>query len=56
MGVRAGVFNVTNHANYGCFDGFIAPLTDPAPNAHFGKPDCIVTQTRRLQVGTTFGF
>jgi hypothetical protein len=56
LGVRAGVFNVTNHANYGCFDGFIAPLTDPGPNKNFGKPGCTVTQPRLLQVGATVGF
>ena len=55
-GVRAGVFNITNHDNFGCFDGFIAPLTDPQPNPNFGKPDCLITQPRRLQVGLMVGF
>ena len=56
VGARAGVFNVTNHNNYGCFDGFIAPLTDPHPNANFGTPGCLVTQPRRFQFGVQMGF
>jgi len=56
LGARAGVFNVTNHKNYGCYDGFIAPKTDPAPNPNFGTPSCLVTQPRRLQVGLNVGF
>ena len=56
VGVRAGVFNVTNHDNFGCYDGFIAPLTDPQPNANFGTPGCLVTQPRRFQFGLQVGF
>lgn len=56
VGVSAELFNAFNHHNYGCFDGFIAPLTDPAPNAHFGKPGCIVTDGRRTQFGVNVGF
>jgi len=50
LGVQASVFNVTNHNNYGCFDGFIAPANDP-PNQNFGTPDCLITQPRRFQFG-----
>jgi hypothetical protein len=56
VGARAGVFNVTNHNNYGCFDGFIAPLTDAHPNANFGTPGCLITQPRRFQFGLQVGF
>jgi hypothetical protein len=56
LGARVGLFNVTNHNNYGCYDGFIAPNTDPAPNANFGTPGCLITQPRRLQVGVAVGF
>jgi hypothetical protein len=56
LGVQGGLFNVTNHKNYGCYDGFIAPKTDPAPNPNFGTPGCLVTQPRRLQVGLNVGF
>lgn len=52
FGVRAGVFNVTNHKNFGCYEGFIPPEGNP----NFGTPDCLVTQPRRLQVGLTVGF
>ena len=54
FGVVAEVFNLTNHHNYGCFDGFIAKL--PEINAHFGKPGCIVTDGRRAQFGVNVGF
>ena len=43
-----------NHNNYGCYDGFIPPLTDP-PNPNFGKPDCLITQPRRFQFGVGVG-
>ena len=55
VGVRASAFNVTNHNNYGCFDGFIPPSGDP-PNQNFGKPDCLITQPRRFQFGLQVGF
>jgi Carboxypeptidase regulatory-like domain len=55
VGVRASAFNITNHNNYGCFDGFIPPANDP-PNQNFGTPDCLVTQPRRFQFGLQVGF
>jgi hypothetical protein len=55
VGARAGVFNVTNHNNYGCYDGFIAPASG-APNPTFGQPDCLITQPRRFQFGMQVGF
>ena len=56
VGVRGQVFNVTNHHNYGCFDGFIKASNDPPPNPNFGTPDCLITQPRRFQFGVTMGF
>jgi outer membrane receptor protein involved in Fe transport len=56
LGVQGGLFNVTNHKNFGCYDGFIAPKTDPSPNPNFGTPSCLITQPRRLQVGLNVGF
>lgn len=56
IGAQIAVFNVTNHDNFGCYDGFIAPKTDPAPNPNFGTPSCLVTQPRRLQFGINVGF
>ena len=50
LGVQASAFNITNHNNYGCFDGFIPPANDP-PNQNFGTPDCLITQPRRFQFG-----
>jgi hypothetical protein len=55
VGVSAEIFNAFNHHNYGCFDGFIAPVSGP-PNAHFGQPGCIVTDGRRTQFGVNVGF
>jgi hypothetical protein len=54
IGARIEVFNVTNHYNYGCYDGFIPKAPDV--NANYGKPGCIVTQPRRLQFGIGVGF
>jgi hypothetical protein len=54
VGVRAGVFNVTNHKNFGCYEGFIPPAGETNPN--FGKPDCLITLPRRFQFGLNVGF
>lgn len=51
---RAQVFNVTDHKNYGCYDGFIPQ--PPGTNANFGTPSCLVTSPRRVQFGLGFGF
>ena len=55
IGVQASAFNLTNHNNYGCFDGFIPPANDP-PNQNFGTPDCLITQPRRFQFGLAVSF
>jgi hypothetical protein len=55
IGVQASAFNLTNHNNYGCFDGFIPPANDP-PNQNFGTPDCLITQPRRFQFGVLLAF
>jgi hypothetical protein len=54
VGLIVEGFNLTNHHNYGDFDGFIAKL--PEINATFGKPRKIVTDGRRLQFGVNVGF
>lgn len=54
VGVVAEGFNLTNHNNYGCFEGFIAHLPEVNPN--FGKPNCLVTDGRRAQFGLNIGF
>jgi hypothetical protein len=48
-------FNVFNHTNFGCYEGFIPTL--PAVNADFGKPRCTVdNSSRRMQVGVRYSF
>ncbi len=45
LGITADVFNVMNRNNYGCYN------TGNPSDANFGKPGCVVTDPRRLQVG-----
>ena len=40
---------MTDHKNYGCYDGFIPQ--PPGTNANFGTPSCLITQPRRVQFG-----
>ena len=54
VGLVAEGFNLTNHNNYGDFDGFIARL--PEVNSTFGKPRRLVTDGRRAQFGVNVGF
>lgn len=54
LGVVADVFNVFNHQNLGCFNGFIP--TRPEVNPNFGRAGCVVSDPRRLQVGMVFDF
>lgn len=57
VGVSGEVFNATNHDNFGCFEGFIRIIGDPAgPNPNFGKPNCVTTPGRRFQVGLNVSF
>jgi hypothetical protein len=53
-GVIAEVFNVTNHHNYGCYDGFIPTL--PATNPRFGIANCTIDPPRRFQFGGRVAF
>ena len=46
---------MTNHKNYGCYDGFIPPA-DRGTNPNFGTPSCLITSPRRFQFGLGFGF
>jgi Carboxypeptidase regulatory-like domain/TonB dependent receptor len=54
VGARIEVFNVTNHYNYGNYDGFIATL--PNVNANYAHPQDLATPPRRLQFGIALGF
>jgi carboxypeptidase family protein/TonB-dependent receptor-like protein len=53
VGLAVDLFNAFNSANFGCYDAFINPTTEPA-NANFGKPNC-AGLGRRLQVGLRYG-
>jgi hypothetical protein len=52
VGVVLEGFNLTNHNNYGCFTDFLPPEGNP----NLGKPNCIVTDPRRTQLGLNIGF
>jgi hypothetical protein len=48
-------FNIFNHTNFGCYEGFIPTL--PAVNADFGQPRCTLdNSSRRLQLGVRYSF
>lgn len=46
------MFNVTNHANYGCLDAFVGPGGNP----NLGNPGCVTTLPRREQLGVRVNF
>jgi hypothetical protein len=48
------VFNLFNHANLGCNDGFKPPLPDM--NTNFGNPGCVVGPPRSLQLEANYKF
>src|SRR5881296_3154215 len=53
-GITADLFNAFNYQNFGCINNFIP--TPPSTNADFGKPGCVITDGRRLQLGTQVDF
>jgi hypothetical protein len=50
FGLTLDVFNTLNHANVGCYN------TGNPTDVNFGKPGCVVTDARRLQVGAEVNF
>ena len=52
IGLIAEMFNVTNHANYGCLNNFEGPGGNPS----LGQAGCVVTLGRREQVGLRVNF
>lgn len=55
IGIVGDFYNIFNYQNFGCFNGYIAPLT-ATPNAGYGKPGCTVSDSRRAQIGLTYDF
>jgi hypothetical protein len=55
LGITADLFNVFNYNNFGCF---ATPPNHPDGTAdiNLGKPSCVVSDPRRLQVGAQFDF
>ncbi|HZN93788.1 MAG TPA: TonB-dependent receptor, partial [Myxococcales bacterium] len=51
----AECFNLFNAANFGGYDGFIPPDTDP-PNPNFGKPSKTIGPPRSFQLGVSYKF
>lgn len=49
-GLTLDVFNATNRDNFGCYQ------TGNRTDKNFGKPDCIVTDARRYQIGAELNF
>lgn len=55
FGVTFDVFNVTNHANLGCYTDFLGN-PDKVANPNFGKPNCTISDARRYQFGAEINF
>jgi outer membrane receptor protein involved in Fe transport len=50
IGVTADVFNALNRNNFGCYN------TGNPDDENFGKPGCVVTDARRLQLGMELNY
>lgn len=50
FGLTADVFNALNRDNFGCYK------TGNRNDADFGKPDCVVSDARRYQIGAELNF
>lgn len=46
------LFNAFNFQNYGCYGDFLANRA----NENFGKPNCVISDPRRLQIGMEFHY
>lgn len=51
----AECFNLFNAKNFGGYDGFLPPETEP-PNPNFGKPSSLVGPPRSFQFGMSYSF
>jgi hypothetical protein len=55
----ADLFNAFNFNNFGCFDEFAGGIDDTGefnPNPNFGRPGCVISDPRRLQLGLNYDF
>ncbi len=50
LGVTVDVFNALDRDNFGCYN------TGNRTDTNFGKPTCVVTDARRLQLGMEYNF
>ena len=51
IGVILDAFNVFNYQNFGCFN-----TPGNQADVNFGKPNCIVSDPRRVQLGVELDF
>ncbi|HVF40339.1 MAG TPA: TonB-dependent receptor [Gemmatimonadaceae bacterium] len=51
VSISADVFNVFNHQNLGCYNN-----TPNTSDPNFGKAGCVISDPRRLQIGTEASF
>jgi hypothetical protein len=59
LGVTVDVFNLFNWDNFGCFNQTARIRNQQnvvVPNPDFGKPGCVISDPRRLQVGLAYDF
>jgi hypothetical protein len=52
LGITLDVFNALNHDNFGCYRDHLGNRSD----TNFGKPNCVVTDARRYQLGAELNF
>jgi Carboxypeptidase regulatory-like domain/TonB dependent receptor/TonB-dependent Receptor Plug Domain len=55
VGLTLDVFNTFNHNNFGCFNTAVTNAAG-AHDPNFGKPGCVVSDARRIQVGAEYNF
>jgi hypothetical protein len=58
LGVTVDMFNIFNYNNFGCFNdvAFTSNNGVLAANPDFGKPGCVISDPRRLQLGAVVDF